>query len=62
MTAVGRATARAVPKEIRVARVGSTPMEVRTQNWIGTMMKQPPTPSIPDEKPATAPVITRARA
>lgn len=56
--AVGRAAARAVPKDIRIAIVGSTFIVVRTQNWTGTMMKHPPTPSIPEAKPATDPVIS----
>ncbi len=59
--AVGRTTAREVPKAILVARVGSIPVEVSTQICTGTMRKPPPMPSNPQEKPTAMPVASSTR-
>jgi hypothetical protein len=56
LIAVGKITAKLVPNATLIAVVGSTPNEVSRKNWMGTIIKPPPTPKSPDANPTSAPV------
>ena len=57
---VGIIMAKLVPKEIRIAKSGSTPMYLSKKYWRGTIKNPPPTPKSPDAKPAQIPIKIKA--
>lgn len=48
--------AKLVPKDINIAKSGSTPMYFNRKYCRGTMRNPPPTPRRPEAKPAQTPI------